>query len=70
MIFIVFDNSDILNPEILTHIESFGTGIQAIGGAFNNLLTQPNLIVMIVILIVLIWEIVEVVIKTFQAKRA
>ena len=69
-IFAVFGNNDIVNLELITHIESFGIGIQAIGGQFNNLLTQPNLIVMVVILGILIWEIVDVVVKTFQAKRS
>jgi len=63
----VFGNNDLINLELINHIEDFGTGVQALGGLFNNLFTRPNLIVMVIILCILIWEIIEVAVKTFQA---
>ena len=65
----VFGNNNIINPEFTSHIQRFGANIHASGGMFNNLLTRPNLWVMVLILVILVWEIVEVVVKTLQAKR-
>ena len=66
---IVFGNSDIMNPEILNHIGNFGITILNLGGQFNNLLMRPNMIIMAVIIVILIWEIVEIAVKTLQAKQ-
>ena len=67
---VVFGNRNIINPEFIGSVENFGANVLAVGGQFNHLLTRPNLIAVAVITVLLVWEMVEVVVKTFQAKRA
>jgi len=66
---VVFGNNDIVNPELISHIENWGLNIQAMGGHLSNLLTRPSLGAMVILLIILVWEIVEVIVKTVLAKR-
>ncbi|MCL2379108.1 MAG: hypothetical protein FWC77_08285 [Defluviitaleaceae bacterium] len=65
----VFGNSNIINPEVISRMESFGINVLNIGGQFNNLFIRPNLAIVVLIICILLWEIVEVVVKTFQAKQ-
>ena len=65
----VFGNSDIINSEFISRIEYFGVNVLAIGGQFNNLLIRPNLAIVVILIGILIWEIVDVVIRAFQAKQ-
>jgi len=62
----VFGNNEILNPEFLNSVgRSHYINFEAVGWIFNNM----NLILMIVVLFVLLFETLDVVVKAFQSKR-
>ena len=66
---VVFGNSNILNPEFISHMESINTNSGAIGSIFNAMIMRPNLVIMAVLLIVLFFETLDVVVKAFRSKR-
>jgi hypothetical protein len=65
----VLGNNQILNPEFISHVEGFGAGVERLGGYFNTFLLQPNRVILVVALGILIWEMVDVLVKTFLAKK-
>jgi len=66
---IVFGNSNIMNPEFVTRAENWSAGILAGSGWFSVPISRPNLVVLVVIFGILVWEVAEVAYKVFQAKR-
>jgi len=65
---IVFMGNDIVNPEFISQAGSYIADVQALGWIVNNLVAQPNLLLMGIILIIIAFETLEVVVKSFQAK--
>jgi len=66
---VVFGNSGIINPEIVSRMEYFGINVLSIGGQFNNLFMRPNVVVVIIIIGILFWEIIDIAIKVFHGKQ-
>jgi len=67
-VFAVFGNSDIINSEIISLVEHWGINVLAIGEQFSNLFMRPNMAIVVIVIGILVWEIIDVVIKAFQAK--
>ena len=65
---IVFGNDNIINPDFLDRMIVFAEGIPVVDWLFLNIFSQPNLIIMGIIFIVLLFETLEVVIKGFQSR--
>ena len=65
----VFSNSDIVNPVFFEHITAFGTEVEALGGfVFENALARPNIVIMVILLIVILYEIIEDVVMAIRAR--
>jgi len=65
----VFVGNDIVNPEFITQATSYVADLQALGWIINNIVVQPNLMILAIILIVLAFETLEIVVKSFQSKH-
>jgi len=66
---IVFGNGDIVNPDFVHHIGRVGADMGAPGWILNNIIFQPNIFVMGIVIVALIAEVVEVLVMVYQARR-
>jgi len=66
----VFRNSDIINSEFLNFVGSYSENFEALSFIFDRVIMQPHISLMMIVLIVLFFDILDVVVKVFQSKRA
>ena len=66
---IVFGNNGILNPEFISQMGELGVDFEAIGWIYDNIIMQPNMLIMAIVLIVIFFETLDVVVKALQSKR-
>ena len=66
---IVFGNRNIINSEFVSSIENLGPTIFGDGGWFITNIARPNLVILVAIFIILVWEVAEVAVKAAQARR-
>jgi len=65
---IVFGNRNIINSEFVSSIENLGSSFGD-GGWFITNIARPNLVILVVIFGILVWEVVEVAVMAVQARR-
>jgi len=67
--FIIFRSNNIVNPEFLNFVSSLDIDFQAIEWIIDYVAMQPNLMLLVLMLIIIFFETLDVVVKVFQSRR-
>jgi len=64
----VFGSGNIINPGFLEYMAGFAVDFEAFGWVLDNVLSQPNMMLMVSMLVILFFETLEIVVKAFRTK--
>ncbi|MCL2593876.1 MAG: hypothetical protein FWD82_11040 [Defluviitaleaceae bacterium] len=66
---IIFGTSNIVNPELANHIGNLGIDFAPITWVFDNIVMQPNLTLIVIMLAVIFFETLDVLVKVFKERH-